>query len=145
MAVGYEDSNWDHDRGSIWSGECPRMSLSCHDCKWRTSSASAIAAVAAAQAHHRATGHAISYKGTVQETWQRRTAMSPRVRPHHHPCRDCKAPTECAGEWESNPDGFPEAICREYHEPGGTTNYDFVCDACHEKRVAAAAAPQEIG
>jgi hypothetical protein len=50
------------------------MLLTCHDCRWRTSSTSAIAAVTAAQAHSQATGHAISYKGTIQE-WARREAL----------------------------------------------------------------------
>lgn len=60
----------------------------------------------------------------------------PRQRIHTHPCRDCETPVECPGEWEQNVDGIPEVICREYHEEGGGTNYDFVCDACEAKREA---------
>ena len=56
-------------------------------------------------------------------------------RPHHHPCLDCGAKTECPGDWEENYDGFPEVICPEYHQ-GGFINSDFVCDACHEQRAA---------
>lgn len=62
----------------------------------------------------------------------------PRVKPHGHPCADCKARVECCGTWEEN-DGFPEVICPEYHWDGGYTNPDFVCDACHAKRHAAEA------
>ncbi len=58
----------------------------------------------------------------------------PRVRPHHHPCADCGAKTECGGTWEENYDGCPEVICREWHLADGTTNPDFICEGCDWKR-----------
>lgn len=57
----------------------------------------------------------------------------PRVRPHHHPCVDCGAKTECPGTWEENYDGEPEVICDEVDRRG----YETVCNDCHEKREAA--------
>lgn len=55
---------------------------------------------------------------------------------HHHKCADCGAKTECGGEWEQNFDGWPEVICREFHQAGGETDPDFVCDLCAGKRDA---------
>ena len=54
----------------------------------------------------------------------------PRVPVHHHPCARCGIKTECGGSWEENYDGFPEVICREWHQLGGTTNPEFYCDGC---------------
>lgn len=67
----------------------------------------------------------------------------PRVPVHHHPCQDCGAKTECGGTWEENYDGFPEVICREWHQPNGTINSDFVCDDCQWKRDHAGVSVEE--
>jgi hypothetical protein len=48
--------------------------------------------------------------------------------PHHHPCTTCRAPVECAGDLERNYDGWPEVICRAYHQSNGTIA-DIFCDA----------------
>jgi hypothetical protein len=37
-----------------------------------------------------------------------------------------------------NWDGWPEWICREYHQDDGTTNPDWICDGCDGKREDAA-------
>jgi len=60
----------------------------------------------------------------------------PRVPVHHHKCADCGEKTECGGSWEENYDGSPEVICREYHQPGGFINPDFLCARCYDKAVA---------
>ncbi len=57
-----------------------------------------------------------------------------RIRPHKHRCADCQQPTECCGDIEQNFDGFPEWICREYHQDSGGTNPDWVCEGCQWKR-----------
>lgn len=57
-----------------------------------------------------------------------------RVPPHHHPCQDCGAKTECSGTWEENYDGHPEVICPEFHRAGGDLNGDFVCERCYQTR-----------
>jgi hypothetical protein len=62
----------------------------------------------------------------------------PRVPVHHHPCQDCGVKLECGGTWEENYDGFPEVVCREFHQPGGTVNFDFVCEGCERVRAAQA-------
>lgn len=54
----------------------------------------------------------------------------PKVAPHHHPCQICHAKTECGGTWEENWDGFPDVICREFHQAGGFVNPDFSCEDC---------------
>jgi hypothetical protein len=59
----------------------------------------------------------------------------PHQRPHRHPCFDCGILVECPGTWEENYDGFPEVICREYHQDG-FINSDFVCEECHDARAA---------
>ncbi len=73
----------------------------------------------------------------------------PRVKPHHHPCMDCLAKTECPGTWEENYDGSPEVICPEFHMKDGGINTDFVCEACQMKRddqaQINAGNPMEIG
>lgn len=61
-----------------------------------------------------------------------------RQRIHFHKCHDCGAKTECPGEWEQNFDGVPEVFCREY----ALASFDFVCDACEDKRKAEWAAEQ---
>lgn len=54
-----------------------------------------------------------------------------RSRPHTHPCSRCDQAVPCAGEWESNYDGYPEVICSHYHlETGGTA--ECVCEDCRE-------------
>ena len=57
-----------------------------------------------------------------------------RPRIHTHPCADCHTPTECDGTWESNDDGWPEAICDLYHQWSGWTNPDHICETCREAR-----------
>lgn len=63
-----------------------------------------------------------------------------RQRVHHHKCHDCGAKTECPGEWEQNYDGWPEVVCREFDQ----ARSDFVCDDCHAKREAEAAADMAV-
>lgn len=58
----------------------------------------------------------------------------PRVAPHHHPCQDCGAKTECPGTWEENYDGEPPVICPEWHLKNGEINTDFVCEECDKKK-----------
>ena len=61
----------------------------------------------------------------------------PRVKPHHHPCQQCGAKSECPGTWEENYDGTPEVICREFHLLDGGINQDFVCEGCHASALSA--------
>lgn len=49
---------------------------------------------------------------------------------HFHPCCDCQQDTECPGEWEPNPDGFPETVCSVIHIMG----QELVCEACSVQR-----------
>lgn len=58
-----------------------------------------------------------------------------RVAPHHHPCQDCGAKTECSGTWEENYDGTPEVICPEFHRLIGDVNPDFLCMRCEDLRA----------
>lgn len=46
---------------------------------------------------------------------------------HAHPCRDCKTPVECHGEFIRNFDGFPETVCHIYHVCGTP----LLCESCH--------------
>lgn len=70
--------------------------------------------------------------------------MNNRVRPHHHPCADCGAKTQCGGTWEENYDGCPEVICPEYHlSTSCDPNPDFICEACEWKREDAAIADKQ--
>lgn len=62
-----------------------------------------------------------------------------RERPHHHPCATCGEKVECSGSWEQNWDGFPEVICREFHQD----RWPFLCEDCHTKAEADARAEQE--
>lgn len=55
-----------------------------------------------------------------------------RSRVHHHPCQRCGAPVECVGKWEENYDGFPEAICADFHLPNGGENPHCLCDDCED-------------
>lgn len=54
-----------------------------------------------------------------------------RQKTHQHPCefdkKGCTNTIECDGEYQSNHDGFPEAVCEFYHlaEAG-----DRACEAC---------------
>lgn len=62
--MGYRDGNWDvPDPGSQEGPKASRLTLKCTRCAW---SHSGRAAHAEAQAHHAATGHPISFRGTVQ-------------------------------------------------------------------------------
>lgn len=58
----------------------------------------------------------------------------PRVKPHSHPCADCKRKTPCDGTWEENYDGSPEVVCDLYHMKNGHTDPDWVCDDCQLDR-----------
>jgi len=58
-------------------------------------------------------------------------------RTHTHPCQDCGRSMPCDGTLTHNPDGWPEAVCDLFHREWGI-NPDFVCEACHEARVAQA-------
>lgn len=69
-----------------------------------------------------------------------------RARPHAHPCRNCKTPVECCGEIVQNWDGFPEFICREYHNEHTGGIEVVLCESCfeaEEKQAAAELAEQE--
>jgi hypothetical protein len=57
---------------------------------------------------------------------------------HHHACADCGVKTPCTGDQFCNYDGSPEIICEDFHNPGGTTNPDFICEACEWKRESLA-------
>lgn len=52
---------------------------------------------------------------------------------HTHPCALCGKPTECHGDWERNYDGFPEAICTDYHLPSGSIA-EVLCESCRDDR-----------
>lgn len=58
---------------------------------------------------------------------------SHRTRVHYHKCATCGEPVECFGIFERNYDGWPEAICADYHLPNGLTNPQCLCDGCREK------------
>lgn len=64
----------------------------------------------------------------------------PKVAPHHHPCSDCQAKTECSGSWEENYDGWPAVICDEVDKRG----YETLCEDCYEKRQKADADPMVV-
>ena len=50
-------------------------------------------------------------------------------RQHTHPCSLCATPVACDGQWERNHDGFPDAICPNYHSTNGEV-VDVRCDDC---------------
>lgn len=56
-----------------------------------------------------------------------------RTPPHDHPCQACGTDTECAGVYEQNYDGWPEAICPDFHLSFGRLNADFLCPDCADK------------
>ena len=55
------------------------------------------------------------------------------TRPHFHPCSTCPSVVPCHGEWERNYDGFPEAICPNYHLPNGEVA-ELQCEECLERK-----------
>lgn len=55
---------------------------------------------------------------------------------HTHPCADCHDPTPCDGTWVRNYDGFPEALCDQYHLPYGETA-PIYCESCGLERQEA--------
>jgi len=59
-----------------------------------------------------------------------------RQQPHSHPCEQCGAPVPCAGKWERNDDGWPEAICEDYHLPHGEI-WQVRCEDCEAKQERA--------
>lgn len=52
--------------------------------------------------------------------------MRPRI--HHHDCVNCGQQFSCDGEWERNHDGWPEAVCLEFHE-----RWRRLCDECRNR------------
>jgi hypothetical protein len=49
--------------------------------------------------------------------------MTSRSKTHTHPCENsprCPNTFACSGQWEPNHDGWPEAICDNYHMPNGS-------------------------
>jgi len=56
-----------------------------------------------------------------------------RQQPHTHACADCDEQAICAGAWEPNTDGHPDAICDEYHIHGRSP----LCEDCAERRQQA--------
>lgn len=50
---------------------------------------------------------------------------------HTHPCRFCKTPVECDGEYERNYNGEPEVICVHFHLAGGSIAF-VLCPDCAE-------------
>lgn len=52
---------------------------------------------------------------------------------HEHPClhapQGCTNTVECYGEPVSNPDGWPETLCSDFHRPDGTTDA-LPCETC---------------
>lgn len=52
-------------------------------------------------------------------------------RTHAHPCRHCEKPVPCSGNWEQNYDGWPDAICPEYHLATGEIE-DVLCEDCED-------------
>lgn len=52
--------------------------------------------------------------------------------PHSHPCKRCGVRVECCGDIEQNFDGFPEWICREYHNLQTGSIEDLLCEDCTE-------------
>lgn len=61
---------------------------------------------------------------------------------HSHPCRYCRTPVDCWGEWERNHDGWPEAVCAEYHLPGGEID-EPICPSCQAADAREHAIEQE--
>jgi hypothetical protein len=47
---------------------------------------------------------------------------------HTHPCTTCKTPVECDGTYERNYDGWPEAVCDQYHQL--VTPARWLCLSC---------------
>lgn len=54
-------------------------------------------------------------------------------RPHTHECRrkGCKNTIECNGTYTENYDGWPAAVCDEFHE-----RENNVCQECQDKDEA---------
>lgn len=66
--MGYRDGNWDvPDPGSHGGPDGSRMTLTCAECRWSTSSTSAVVAVGRAQQHADDTGHSINYRHVAQQ------------------------------------------------------------------------------
>lgn len=55
-----------------------------------------------------------------------------RDRSHLHPCGQCGVLVPCAGELVENYDGWPEVMCRAYHQEGADRS-TFRCEACEER------------
>ncbi len=63
--------------------------------------------------------------------------------PHSHPCKRCGVRVECCGDVEQNYDGFPEWICREYHNLQTGSIEDLLCEACEDAIQQENAEPPE--
>jgi hypothetical protein len=51
-------------------------------------------------------------------------------RAHSHTCSRCQRSFGCAGELIRNWDGYPEVICRLFHEDGESRPQFRQCDDC---------------
>ena len=71
--MGYRDGNYDvPDPGSQGGAQASRMTLRCVECGWSVSERPGINICTEAQHHYDATGHGISFRGTVQDCWPSR-------------------------------------------------------------------------
>ena len=51
---------------------------------------------------------------------------------HYHPCQRCGERIECDNRYlERNYDGWPEVICRVFHQHGSWLNQGFICEGCY--------------